>query len=86
MSVVFDGHRPPDYRQATVRDVAYGIDLAATVPGELLGWYRLNAGGGYWWGLVRFVATSRNARLHLALTQLVPGTALQPRTVDDPRG
>jgi hypothetical protein len=85
LSVVFDAYRPPDYRQATVRDTAFGVDLAAVAPGELLGWYRLNAGGGYWWGLVRFVAGSRNGRLRLALTQLVPATALQLRTADDPR-
>jgi hypothetical protein len=83
--VVFNHHRAPNYQGSTVRQRAYGIDLAAIVAGELLGWYSLDTGGAYWWGLTRFAATSRNGRLHLDLLQLVPAAALSPRAKDEAR-
>jgi hypothetical protein len=70
--------RPADFRATTVRDLAFGIDLAEVVEGTLFGWYKLNCGGSYW-GLVRFAVTSRNGRLRLDLNQLVPAAALTLR-------
>jgi hypothetical protein len=72
-----------DYRRTTMRQRAYGIDLGAVVPGELLSWHQVETGGGHWWGVVRMTIGSRNGRLRLDLVQLVPADALTRRSPAD---
>lgn len=55
-----------------------GIDITATVPGELLSWHQTMTGD--WWALVRFEVTNRSARARMGLTQLVPAKAVRPQT------
>lgn len=83
MDRVVTRHQAMTFRQATMRQRAYGIDLRAVVPGELLSWHQLETGGGYWWARVRMTITSRNGLLRLDLIQLVPSDALTRRSPTD---
>lgn len=55
-----------------------GIDITATVPGELLSWHQTMTGD--WWAKVRIEVTNRRGRDRMSLVQLVPANALHPRT------
>jgi hypothetical protein len=55
-----------------------GIDITATVPGELLSWHQTMTGD--WWAKVRIEVTNRRGRDRMSLIQLVPAKAVQPRS------
>lgn len=54
-----------------------GIDVTATVPGELLSWHQTMTGD--WWAKVRIEVTNRLERDRMLLVQLVPANAVRPR-------
>lgn len=60
-----------------------GIDITATVPGELLSWHQTMTGD--WYGLVRIEVANRSGCGRIRLTQLVCARAVSPRDGDQQR-
>jgi hypothetical protein len=53
-----------------------GIDITATVAGELLSWHQAMTGD--WWAKVHLEVSNRTGRARMSLTQLVPAKAVRP--------
>lgn len=60
-----------------------GIDITATVPGELVSWHQTMTGD--WWAKVRIEVGNRTGRARMELTQLVCARAVSPRDGDQQR-